>query len=267
MTTMKSCLKMLSSLALAASGLVGANLFGQPGTPLPPPLRTIARPGTGEVLTKFDLDFPGGSPKDLVTAIQKAMGRQLNVIIPEDTGPVKLPALKMEHIDVPQLFSALGAASHKEEAVSTGRFPGAPGYQPYQPYQVTQTGYGFNQAPNQPLSDDTIWYFFVSKPVPTLSQSAPKVCRFYSLTPYLQQSLTVDDITTAVETGWKMLGETPTPTISFHKDTKLLIAVGEPSKLETIDAALKALESSRPHAGPPASTPAPKPAEKPKADE
>jgi hypothetical protein len=53
----------------------------------------------------------------------------------------------------------------------------------------------------------------------------------------------VDDITTAVETGWKMLGETSPPTISFHKDTKLLIAVGEPSKLELIDAVLKALGS------------------------
>ena len=51
----------------------------------------------------------------------------------------------------------------------------------------------------------------------------------------------MDDITTAIETGWKMLGETSPPTISFHKDTKLLIAVGEPSKLETIDAVLKAL--------------------------
>jgi len=26
-------------------------------------------------LTKFDLDFPGGSPNELVAAIQKAMGR------------------------------------------------------------------------------------------------------------------------------------------------------------------------------------------------
>ena len=73
-------------------------------------------------------------------------------------------------------------------------------------------------------------------------QQSSKVCRFYSLAPYLDRGLSVDDITTAIETGWKMLGETSHPTISFHKDTKLLIAVGEPSKLETIDAVLKALE-------------------------
>ena len=47
---------------------------------------------------------------------------------------------------------------------------------------------------------------------------------------------------TAIQTSWKMLGDKDTPNISFHKDTKLLIAVGEPAKLETIDAVLKALQ-------------------------
>jgi hypothetical protein len=54
------------------------------GTPAPEPS-----------LTKFDLDFPGGTPKELVAAIQKAMGRPLNAIIPEDLSGTKLPALKM----------------------------------------------------------------------------------------------------------------------------------------------------------------------------
>jgi hypothetical protein len=74
-----------------------------------------------------------------------------------------------------------------------------------------------------------------------------EICRFYSLTPYLEQEIaTVDDITTAIDTGWKMLGESSPPKISFHKDTKLLIAVGEPSKLEIIDSALKALARPKP---------------------
>jgi hypothetical protein len=265
MTNMKQFPKALHHLALAMFGLAVPHLFGQ-GTPLPQPPR-MARAQPTEGLTKFDLDFPGGTPKELVAAIQKASGRQLNVIIPEDIGIVKLPALKMEHIDVSQLFQALGAASHKDEAVSTGRqFPGG-GFG--SPYQVTQTGYGFAQAPGMALSDDTIWYFFVNKPaLPPLVPPTAKVCHFYSLAPYLQQQLTVDDITTAIETGWKMLGETPVPTISFHKDTKLLIAVGEPSKLETIDAVLKALEAARTSPPPPPSqAAAPKTGAKPKTDE
>ena len=71
------------------------------------------------------------------------------------------------------------------------------------------------------------------------------------MTPYLERGLTVDDITTAIQTAWTMLGSTPgndqaAPQISYHKETKLLIAVGEASKLETIDAVLKALEPKAP---------------------
>ena len=73
----------------------------------------------------------------------------------------------------------------------------------------------------------------------------PKVCRFYQLTPYLE-TYKVEDITTAIQTGWKMLGETNPPTISFHKDTKLLIAVGEPSKLQLIDSVLQQLAQGKP---------------------
>ena len=38
------------------------------------------------------------------------------------------------------------------------------------------------------------------------------------------------------------MGDTAPPQISFHKETKLLIAVGEPDKLEVIDNVLKALQ-------------------------
>jgi hypothetical protein len=56
--------------------------------------------------------------------------------------------------------------------------------------------------------------------------------------------ISIDDITTAIKTGAKMLGETDEPTMSFHKDTRLLIAVGEPSRLDIIDSALRALQQT-----------------------
>src|SRR5690242_14669816 len=57
-------------------------------------------------LTRFDLDFPGGTPKELVAAIQKSMSKPLNVIIPDPFADTKIPALKMKNVDVPQLFRA-----------------------------------------------------------------------------------------------------------------------------------------------------------------
>jgi hypothetical protein len=99
-----------------------------------------------------------------------------------------------------------------------------------------------------PLRDESVWYFRGREKAPdpsifgeTKAPVVTKTSRFYALTPYLEQGLKVEDITTAVQTAWKMLGEKETPSISFHKETKLLIAVGEPSKLETIDAVLAAL--------------------------
>jgi hypothetical protein len=172
-------------------------------------------------LVKFNLDFPGGTPRELVAAIEKASGRPLNAIVPNDYADWEaLPALKMESVDVAHLFKALELASHKQERI---------GNTPY------SSSYGFWTEGNP--SANSIWSFNVSKPL-----IIEKVCRFYSLAPYLERGLTVDDITTAIQTGWKMLGEGTQPTISFHKETKLLIAVGEPSKLDTIDAVLKALE-------------------------
>jgi hypothetical protein len=227
--------------------------------PLPPPPASRAEPQQGG-LTKFDLDFLGGKPKELVDAIQKAMDRRINVIVPDEFADVKLPALKMERVNIAQLFDALVAVGRKSEAVTTGNHYGA---NFANQYQVVQTGYGFRQAnPGQAATDDTIWYFYVDKPaLPPISSSA-KVCRFYPLASYLDHHFTVDDITTAIETGWKMLGESPTPTISFHKDTRLLIAVGEPSKLETVDAVLRALDGSKSelHSPMPAApSPAPRP--------
>ena len=105
------------------------------------------------------------------------------------------------------------------------------------------TSYGFRTRNPNAISHDSIWYFYVEKPAtsPQVAPVVPKVCRYYPLTSHLERGLTVDDITTAIQTGWKMLGDQETPTISFHKETKLLIAVGDPAKLETIDAVLKAL--------------------------
>jgi hypothetical protein len=53
-------------------------------------------------------------------------------------------------------------------------------------------------------------------------------------------------VTTAVQAGWKMLGEKETPQLNFHEETKLLIAVGEPTKLELIDSVLAELGKALP---------------------
>src|SRR5205807_6953166 len=199
--------------------------------------RSAVTKSTGNDLTRFNLDFPGGTPKELVAAIDKAMNRPLNAIVPDEFADTKLPPLKMNSVNVAQLFEAVSLVSHKTEAFNSG----PPGYASY---SEIHTSYGFRTQGTP--TDDSIWYFYVEKPALPHMLSPPKACRFYPLGTYLEQRMTVDDITTAIQTGWKMMGDTSPPTISFHKDTKLLIAVGEPSKLQIIDDVLKALQHSPP---------------------
>ena len=206
---------------------------------LPSPLADVA-PNTGlplsEQRTRFDLDFPGGTPRELARAIEAGRHKPLNLLVPEEAeGGVQIPAMKMTHVDLPDLFKALSSTSMKTESyvVESG---GRRGYEQY------QTGYTI-QAQG-PITDDTVWCFVYQGRTPPPVLPEKKTCRFFNLAPYLEdpsRNLKVEDITTAIETGWKMLGETSIPAVSFHKDTKLLIAVGESAKLEMIDMVLKEL--------------------------
>src|ERR1035441_718411 len=90
-------------LCLAAS-LLALNLtpaFGQPNSPMPAPplgptfqqrLQAIQRAGAlqneAPEMTKFNLDFPGGPPELLGKAIEKAMGKPLNVMASKRPGIV-----------------------------------------------------------------------------------------------------------------------------------------------------------------------------------
>jgi hypothetical protein len=206
MEPMKRLPRLILCLLVSSAAVAFSQENSQPATQAAPP--AIAKSG----LTRFDLDFPGGSPNELVAAIEKATGRPLNAIVPIERASIKMPPLKMKGVDVAELFDALGYASR-----SLG------------------TWYGFKTLnPNPAKADSSIW-FFCFEGASHIQQ--PGV---YLLTPYLDQGLTVDDITTAIQTAWKMQGYSPMPQLSFHKETKLLIAVGEPIQLEVITQVLGA---------------------------
>jgi hypothetical protein len=256
---------MKKSICLVASllALTITPGFGQPATPprpLPPPqpaspqasgdfqqrLKEIVEranpPATPPPpLTKFNLDFPGGTPAELVKAIQKATGKPLNVIISTEDADIQLPPLKMNEVTTLQLFAALETASRKIVTIrrlNTGLPPS---------YSDFWTAYIFKTA-DRPVSDTSIWYFDAEKPslppIVSIEVSTVKICRFYSLDPYLNRGFTVDDITTAIQTGWKMAGLTSPPKLEYHKETKLLVAYGEPGELQTIQDVLQTLPAT-----------------------
>jgi hypothetical protein len=186
-------------------------------------------------LTRFDLDFPGGTPRDLVNAIQDATKRPLNVIMKEEDATAKLPALKLKNVTVVDLFGALRNIGRSTEKVQLGVDPvtGLP------ISSERQTSFQFMSRDGE-TDDDSIWTFVSEVRIVSPSASEPKSIRYYNLGPYLD-TFKIDDITTAVKTGWEMLGEPSGAKFSFHKDTKLLIAVGRPDQLVVIDSVLKEL--------------------------
>lgn len=233
-----------------------------PPTPLPPRpdlpatigtvtpadlgLVMVVDPTTGQPSAKppelrFDLDFPGGSPEALVREIEAAGVGTLNAIIPQDLADTAIPAIRVKSVTVPQLFDALAQASRKTVTWSYDASLG----QPLRSYQQKDTSFGF-RTQGEP-GPDSIWVFYCERPPISEAPTPPKVVRFHQLAPYLDPGgYTVDDITTAVQTGWRMLGDPSPPTLNFHKDTKLLIALGTESQLRMIDEVLAQLRSRTP---------------------
>src|ERR1035437_8006188 len=134
------------------------------------------RPGFGGVntevvydttnLTKFNLDFPGGTPKELVAAIQKATSKPLNAIIQDEDADTKLPSLKMSDVNIAQLFQALETASSKQVRIDS--VGGS--------YSYFNASCGFKTE--GVVTDNSIWHFYVTKPPLPPNQPAPALTKF-----------------------------------------------------------------------------------------
>jgi hypothetical protein len=187
------------------------------------------------------LDFGGGNPMALVEAIEKATHKPLNVIIPNDERNVSIPPIKLTNVTVPELFQALNTASSRRELVGNN---------------IYICSYGFETKGH---GEDAVWYFHSTEPPPLTD-----VCRFFQLAEYLED-FTIEDITTAIQTGWELLGVKPTPRLKFHPETKLLIAVGHSEQIATITDVLAQLSKAPPPTRPGVRAPT-APARPPKKD-
>jgi hypothetical protein len=191
-------------------------------------------------LQRFDLDFPGGTPGELVAAITKAQGQPLNAIIPIDQQSTKIMPIKVHAVTAPELFTAIQSASSSERPLITSNGPAGRSVQ----FRSIEMGFRPNTTPP---TDQTVWSFYSTAPTPEYlaaiseTQPAPAVCQYFQLGPYLEDH-SIDDITTAIQTGWKMLKVDPPPQLSFHQETKLLIAVGVQQHIQQIPQVLDQLQ-------------------------
>jgi hypothetical protein len=215
----------------------------------PPAASSQRRPPAGELsapplavtgeMKRFDLDFPGGSPRSLVDAIGKSLGKEINAVIDETTGRVLLPPIRVRSATIADIFSAVSTVSRREVTIPSGG--GAYQRRVVLSQFVPATG---GIAP----SDDTVWCF-VSNELETSqlveSGTQPgRELRYFQLRQFLADNLTVEDITTAIRTGWEMLAAKQLPDLKFHKETGMLIAAGDPKLLDEIPQVLQNLPHS-----------------------
>jgi hypothetical protein len=183
----------------------------------------------------FNLDFPGGSPKDLVKAIEAASKHPVNAVIPDDAADFRIPALKMRDVNLSQLLNAVSMTSQKTVRRVAGFTNSG-----LRNYATDTSGFNWRSEGND---ENRVWYLMATKPLGDLEEpQRPKTCRFYQLAPYLA-NYKIEDVTTAIKIGWDLLGEKDQPTLKFHTETQLLIAVGYPNNLEIIDSVLRELSS------------------------
>jgi hypothetical protein len=238
---MKKHLLLLLGGSLLVLDIALAQPVGAPLTMSPPEGYVLVK--VTNSLPRFDLDFRGGTPSQLVDAVDKVIAKPLNTIIPEEYADTKLPALSVKNVNVAQLFDALRRVTTRDERsawtdyINVNREPQTGSPVTFYYNWVFHCSFETEGTP----AETSIWSFRCEAPA---IQHDPTVCRFYQLAPYLDADHKVEDITTTIETGWKMLGVTNPPQMSYHKETKVLIAVGEADKLKTIDDALKQLSTA-----------------------
>src|SRR5262249_32102214 len=121
-------------------------------------------------LQRFDLDFPGGTPRELVKAIEKASGKPLNAVIRAEDADIRLAAVSVKNVNVAQLFSALIEVSRETQVVETGRNYGGGRVGGISQYTYHNSWYGFRTEGSP--TENSIWYF-VRDRTPDMPEPTP----------------------------------------------------------------------------------------------
>jgi hypothetical protein len=212
---------------------------------LPPSAPGNGAPASAEApaeAARFDLKFPGGKVKEFVAAVSKALGKPVNVIIPKEGEGTMIPAVDVSRVTVDALFSAMSIASQHEVGFPTNVATSSTGVIST---NIQYRMVGFTFRTEEKNSPDGVWTFSVKDLPENLAAkpfTPPRSVQYYPVAEYLTH-FSVEDITTAIESGWKLQGlDADSPaTIRFHEETKLLICAGTTAQIELIPQVLKGL--------------------------
>jgi hypothetical protein len=210
------------------TALAQQSLPGQPGfagnvsTTNPPPIRMS------------ELNFPGGHPQKLLDFMKVALGERPNVVIHPEATAYDLPPFSLRNVTASQVFGALNML-------------GEPGRTGVWQMVNNQDGDIWTLMPERRGSIDPATGLPLMAngmtPPAAFARSPSRICRIFNLTLVLDD-YTVEDVTTAVKGAWELLTPGDQPAMKYHKDTKLLIVVGEPTELSVVSEVLTSLQQN-----------------------
>jgi hypothetical protein len=157
----------------------------------------------------FDLVFSGGPPAKLVEAMEKARGQKLNVLLPPNLSGSAIPRMELRSVTVATVFTSLNQILVRDENMRW--------------FQV-----------------DNVWIL--------QSGSETRNSQVFYVG-HLLSKFKVEDITTAIQTTWKLAGKDSKAELKYHEDTQLLIALANKSQLETVTEVLRELQRAFPDKG------------------
>lgn len=235
------------------SAVVGGGL-GAPSDPIP-------------VGPRLDFYFDKLPLEQVIRQVQatyhKESGEYLNVMVPENLREVSetnLITVEIKQVTVSELFNLLSRASQRTvaatiTAISNSTFRRPEFVEGYRFEPMSATGgpltylllgeYAPEVIRQNPLPGDRD-YLIIPPPLPPPPPPPvePKTIQYFQLDPYLER-FTVDDITTAIKTGWDMAGYKPAPAMKYHEETKLLVFYGTEPEMTVIKGVLEGIASAR----------------------
>ena len=166
-----------------------------------PPLKS----DSGSKKLIFDLSFKGGTPAELLAAMEKAAAQfavrpePINAVIPSDLANVPIPRMELRGVTAAGVFETLT------------------------------------------LLDPSIRWISATDGIKVLTRrDARKTQAFYI--GHLLKKFKVDDITTAVKTTWDMGGKNVQVDLKYHEDTQLLIARAQPPEIQAMSDVIAQLQ-------------------------
>jgi len=177
----------------------------------------------------FDVTFNGGKPQDLMKVLEKARNETTPVIIPANATDIVLPPFELRNVTLSELFNALNLLGSSDNwSWHMSKASGDAGSNIW--VLIKSTSNNVTGRGSVPI------YNYNPQPSP-----APPEMKVQPIhVGYLLGKYKIEDLTTAIETGWEMAGKSAdpkaqAPELKYHKDTELLLIKGYPAQISFVN--------------------------------